>query len=70
MNHMNTAGPCRCSHHVIAPVLIILLGFVFLLQNLGIITTGLAAALWPAFLILIGLVKLVSGSCKCYEHVS
>ena len=35
-------------------LLFIILGVIFLLKNLGIITTGVWGLIWPIFLILIG----------------
>ena len=66
MNHMNTAEPCRCGHHKVVPVLIILMGLVFLAGFYGIFSAGTVAVAWPIILIAIGAVKLGSGSCKCY----
>jgi uncharacterized membrane protein len=70
MNHVNTATHCRCSHHKIVPVLVVLLGLLFLLANLGVFSGSFTGVAWPILLILIGLVKLNSGSCKCYMQAS
>jgi len=70
MNHVNTAGPCRCGHHKIVPVLVILIGLLFLLGALGILTGGFVSLVWPILLIIVGAVKLGSGSCKCYAQAS
>ncbi|MEO6536086.1 MAG: DUF5668 domain-containing protein [Candidatus Paceibacterota bacterium] len=70
MNHINTASSCRCGHHKIAPVLVILFGLLFLLEYFGTITASFTAMAWPILVIILGLVKLKSGSCKCYAQAS
>lgn len=70
MNHMNPAGACRCVHHKVVPILIILFGLVFLLGTLGYLDANIARIAWPTIIILVGLVKLFSGSCKCYAQVA
>lgn len=67
MNHMNSAAHCRCVHHKIVPLLIVLFGASFLLGNLGYLDGALIRIAWPTLIILIGLVKLGSGSCRCYQ---
>ena len=52
------------------PVLVILIGLDFLLGALGILTGGFVGLVWPVLLIIIGAVKLGSGSCKCYAQQS
>jgi len=68
MNHMNNAGACRCGHHKVVPVLVIVIGLIFLAGFYGILSPGAVAVGWPIVLIAIGAVKLGSGSCKCYMH--
>jgi hypothetical protein len=68
MNHMNGAAACRCGHHKVVPVLVILIGIAFLLGALGVLTAGFVGLAWPIGLILIGAVKLGSGGCKCYAR--
>jgi hypothetical protein len=46
------------------PVLIIAIGIVWLLNNLGIISTSVWALIWPIVLILVG-VSLVCGKKGC-----
>lgn len=67
MNHLNPASSCRCIHHKVVPFLIIILGLELLLQTLGVLPPSMIGYVLPVILILIGLVKLKSGSCKCYE---
>jgi len=70
MNHMNSAHACKCNHHKWVPGAIILLGIVFLLGNLGVLTSGFVGLIWPVLVIALGVAKLQGGSCKCYAHAS
>lgn len=70
MNHVNPAGACRCVHHKVVPILIILFGLSFLLGTLGYLDASFVRLAWPTLIILVGLVKLFSGSCKCYERAA
>ncbi len=58
---------CKCPHHKVIPVLIVLIGLVFLLEGLGVITSGFAMIAWPVLVIAAGIMKWVekSGMCKC-----
>ncbi len=56
---------CPCPHHKMIPTFIVLIGFVFLLEGLGVISSWSAGILWPTFLIIIGLTKLGAGACGC-----
>jgi hypothetical protein len=67
---MNTASACRCGHHKIFPVVIVLFGLLFLLEHFGVFTAEFTSVAWPVLVILGGLVKLKSGSCKCYTQQS
>lgn len=58
-------GMCKCSHHKIVPVLIVLIGLLFLLNAFGSLSAGMLAVLWPIALILIGLQKMFGAMCKC-----
>jgi hypothetical protein len=56
---------CGCMHHKMIPLLIVLIGVVFLLGNLGKISMETVSIIWPALVILAGLQKMFSGMCKC-----
>jgi len=56
---------CKCPHHKVVPVAIILVGLLFLLQALGYAAPDFVAVCWPILVIIIGLVKLMKGTCKC-----
>ena len=56
-----TCGSCKCGHHVIGPIAIILIGLAFLFSNLGWITGSVLGIIWPILIIIWGAGKL----CKC-----
>lgn len=56
---------CTCGHHKAVPVLIILIGLVFLLGAIGTVSAHFVSLAWPVLLILVGLVKMCGGMCKC-----
>jgi hypothetical protein len=58
---------CKCSHHKVVPVCIALIGLVFLLGALNILSPMMVAILWPVLVIVAGLTKLSGkmGMCKC-----
>ena len=56
-------GMCPCPHHKVGPLLIALIGLLFLLKALGYVAASTVDLAWPIALILIGLMK--SGMCKC-----
>lgn len=70
MNHVNSSPACRCGHHKIFPGLIVLFGLLFLLEYFGVFTPAFTAVAWPILVILGGLVKFSSGSCRCYMQAS
>ncbi|MEK7115983.1 MAG: DUF5668 domain-containing protein [Patescibacteria group bacterium] len=47
------------------PVLIVLFGLLFLLQNYGVFSASFVNVAWPVLVILAGLNKLSKGMCKC-----
>lgn len=62
---MQEGMKCSCAHHQLVPGLIVLIGLVFLLQALNVLSAAFVSVAWPALLILIGLQKLSRGMCKC-----
>jgi len=58
---------CKCGHHKVFPVLVVLFGLLFLLEAIGVVTSGFVMILWPILVIAGGLMKLgsKSGMCKC-----
>lgn len=56
---------------MILGIAIILIGLVFLLQNLGYLSSGVWEIVWPSLLILIGVSMIMkkSGCCHCgHDH--
>mgnify|MGYP001560885175 CR=1 FL=1 len=64
-SHMMENGMCKCTHHKVVPVLIVLFGLTFLLGNLGILSGAIASIVWPSLIILGGLMKFSRGMCSC-----
>jgi hypothetical protein len=59
-------GVCPCAHHRLFPCLVVILGIVFLLQNLYVISEETTGIVWPILVILMGAAKWFGGCCKCY----
>jgi hypothetical protein len=62
---MHDGMMCGCPHHKVVPLCIILIGLAFLLQALGTLTASFVAMAWPVLLIVIGVMKMTKGMCKC-----
>ncbi|MBI2041591.1 MAG: hypothetical protein HYT20_01045 [Candidatus Nealsonbacteria bacterium] len=60
----NTQNTCKCAHHKVMPMLIVLLGLTFLFKELGTLSVGAANVIWPSIVIVMGLKKMM-GHCKC-----
>ena len=60
---MENGKVCQCGHHKVVPLCIILIGLVFLLGEMGVLTAGFVAVSWPILLVIIGGAKLMK--CKC-----
>lgn len=56
---------CKCHHHKIVPLAIILIGLDVVLQTLGVVSGTWPMMLIGVFLIVIGVMKLGSRNCKC-----
>ncbi len=56
---------CKCPHHKMIPILIIVLGVLFLLGNLGKVSDQVVNIGWPILVLVAGLTKLSAGKCKC-----
>ena len=65
MQNTSNGQMCKCSHHKIVPILIALIGVLFLLFALKIIGENVTMIGWPISVIFIGLNKMMSGKCKC-----
>ncbi len=60
-----SGGMCSCPHHKMVPLFIVLIGLIFLLEAMGTVTMAFANMAWPILVILIGLMKMTRGMCKC-----
>jgi hypothetical protein len=58
-----TGKVCKCPHHKVVPILIVLIGLDFLLGATGTLTWSFVDITWPILLIIGGLVKMVGCSC-------
>jgi Domain of unknown function (DUF5668) len=60
-----TEKKCGCPCHKMAGVFVALIGVMFLLQNLGVLSANLVGIIWPVLLILAGVKSVFKGMCKC-----
>jgi hypothetical protein len=58
-------GACNCPHHKMGPLLIILLGLLWLLSALNVISINIVSIILPIIVIAIGLMVLFKGECRC-----
>ncbi len=58
-------GKCCCPCHKMKGILVALIGVVFLLGALGVLSEKAVAITWPILLILGGLKSAFKGMCKC-----
>lgn len=67
MCNCNACNACKCHHHKVLGLLVILFGLTFLLGNWGILSLTTVNLVWPMLVILAGLMKLIEkmGMCKC-----
>ena len=56
---------CGCPHHKMIPLLVVLLGVLFLLGNLGKVSSEVVVIVWPIVVIVGGLQKMFGHMCKC-----
>lgn len=59
---------CKCPHHKMGPVLIILLGLLWLLSALDVISLNIVSITLPVIIIVIGLMVLFRGDCPRCNH--
>lgn len=66
-NMQGMKNMCKCPHHKVVPVLVVLFGVTFLLGAWGTLSWGTVNVVWPILVILAGLIKIgeKSGMCKC-----
>ena len=56
---------CKCPHHKVIPILVIILGLEFLFAELNVLTWAFVNVTWPILIIIAGVVKLNSSNCNC-----
>ena len=58
---------CKCTHHKVIPVLVILFGITFLLGTWGTLDWSAVNVIWPVLVIVAGVMKWMErgGMCKC-----
>ena len=56
---------CKCPHHKMIPLSILLIGVVFLLNAFGMLSMNVVSIIWPILVIVIGGTKMAGNSCKC-----
>ncbi len=56
---------CKCMHHKMIPLAIVLIGLAFLLEAMNVLSASFVALAWPILLIVIGFMKMTKGTCKC-----
>ena len=60
---MKMGMTCKCPHHKVMPILVILFGLDFLLGTLGTLTWGFVNVSWPILVIIAGCMKLLNCGC-------
>ena len=63
--NMGVVDACKCPHHKMVPLLVFIIGLLFFLNAVNVVTSSAVTMLWPIGLMLVGLMKMMSGKCKC-----
>ena len=64
-NAQNHSEICECPHHKAIPILVVLLGLVFLLGAINVLTGKVVDIIWPILIIIAGGLKFSEAKCKC-----
>ena len=56
---------CKCPHHKMIPLLVLLFGLDFLFGKLGWLPMSFVAITWPILVVATGIMMLMKGACKC-----
>lgn len=65
MDQGSPQGPvCRCPHHSVFPVAVLLIGLLFLLQALYVVSMRFVELAWP-ILLMVGALSKLFGRCRC-----
>lgn len=69
-NMQGTKGICKCPHHKVVPILVILFGLTFLLGMWSMLSWDAVNIIWPVLVIAAGAMKLTErmGMCKCCDR--
>lgn len=59
------AGICKCPHHKVVPLMVVLFGLTFLLGNFGILSSSFVDIVWPILVVIGGGAKLFESKCTC-----
>lgn len=65
MNDSQGGNVCKCSHHKLGGVLVVLFGLLFLGGTFGWWGGNVVNIGWPVLVIIGGLSKMMEGKCKC-----
>ena len=58
-------GCCKCPHHKVPVLMVLLIGVAFLGQAMGWWAASSVDVAWPVFVIIGALTKLTGSKCKC-----
>lgn len=64
-NVMNEGKVCKCPHHKVVPLMILLIGIDLFFGSVGWLSAAFVNVSWPILLIIAGATKLAKGACKC-----
>ena len=56
---------CGCPHHKMIPMIIFVIGLLFFLNAVDVVTTNALNILWPIAVMIGGLTKMMGYKCKC-----
>lgn len=58
-------GSCKCMHHNLVGIAVLVIGAAFLLQTLGVLSASAVSYIWPIALVVAGGVKAFGNKCSC-----
>jgi len=58
-------GVCKCPHHKMVPLGIVVIAALFFLQAINVLSMSFVGIAWPIVLGIIGFMKLSESKCKC-----
>ncbi len=60
-------GRCKCPHHHMKAIWMILFGLLFLLGAFEVVSSRVVEVGWPLIVVLAGITRLTKGMCKCCD---